>query len=127
MQILFQFFGIKYRRKYDSNILNDFYQCQKITTFWQEVKTCAGTNFGLMLNLLGAEDVIFGKYNDIKNEFANHIILYAKYFIHIKKIKNEDVHTEQFIYFYNNVLEQERERYIMANKLQKYTEKFKEL
>ena len=60
----------------------------------------------------------------IKNEFANHIILHAKNFIHTKRIKEEVVQMEQFRYYYYKILEQERERYIMANRLYKYTEKF---
>ena len=105
-----------------NQILHDFYEYQKIQTFWQE--TQPKTNMGLNLKISNAEDVIFGKYKDNKNEFANHLILYAKYFIHIKRIKEELVHIEQFIYYYKNILEQERERYIMANSLNKYIDKF---
>ena len=108
-----------------SNILHDFYQCQNLKPFWREVQTFASTNFGLNIKISCAEDVIFRNYKDLKKEFANHIILYAKYFIHIRKIKEELVHMEQFIYYYNNILEQERERYIMANRLYNYTQKFK--
>ena len=74
---------------------------------------------------MSVEDVIFGKYNGCDNDCLNHAILYAKFYIHKQYIQGKTVAFENYRYFYNFVLECEKQRYTMKNKIDSFNKRFK--
>ena len=61
--------------------------------------------------LLTAQDILFGKYTEAKYDTLNHLILYAKYYIHKQFLANKPVHVEHFLNYYYQIMVIEKQRY----------------
>ena len=64
---------------------------------------------------LSKTDILFGKFKQLKYEGLNHIILYAKYYIHKCFIQNTNPSIQSFIPYYRHILEVEKEIFIEKN------------
>ena len=110
--------------KLKANIVHNFFFCNEIKTFWCRFEQWYFENFNTENIHLSLEDVIFGKYNGCDNECLNHALLYAKFYIHKQYILGKTVAFENYQSFYNFVLECEKQRYIMNNKIDTFNKKF---
>ena len=71
-----------------------------------------------------AQDILFGKYTEVKYDMLNHLILYAKYYIHKQFIANKPVHVEHFFNYYQQSLEIEKQRYLEKGDPQRFQQRF---
>ena len=111
--------------KREANITHNFFFCDEIKTFWHRFEQWYSENFNSEYIILSIEDVIFGKYNGCDNDCLNHAILYAKFYIHKQYILGKIVAFENYICFYKFVLECEKQRYTMKNKIDTFRKRFK--
>ena len=68
--------------KQKANILHNFVTCTKVEDFWNQLQDKLATSGIDTPGILTPQDIIFGKPKQVRYDMLNHIIMYAKYFIH---------------------------------------------
>ena len=109
-----------------ANILHNFVRCTIIQQFWKELSDILLLQ-NIYDNQLTTIDILFGKFKQIKHEGLNHIILYAKFYIHKCFIQNTNPTVKIFISYYKNILNIEKQMFTERNKLQVFRTRFKKL
>ena len=111
-----------------ANILHTFYECPHVITFW--------ANTQKWLNKLeNYQDLTFTNYTVLlgmipftfMNCCINHIILYAKHFIHLQRKHNQIPLFSKFLHSYKYVLITEKELFTLklkGNMFQSFLGKF---
>jgi hypothetical protein len=107
-----------------ANIIHNFFSCTQVQTFWKKIQdwikdTCNDGPYCLTLS-----DILFGKYMHAKHDLLNHVLLYAKYFIHMQFVGQNHLFFSSFIQYYKNVLIVEKERLILQNKVDVFVKRF---
>jgi hypothetical protein len=62
------------------------------------------------------EDIILGKYTAIKYSLLNHVILYAKLYIHKQNVAQRHIYFDNFYMYYEKIIETEKERYTFIDR-----------
>ena len=62
-------------------------------------------------NSLSSADILFGKYKQVKYDLLNHIILYAKFYIHKQYVAGRRVNVTNFINLQTNIAHGKRKIY----------------
>ena len=107
-----------------ANILHNFVTCSRIKEFWIQVTGMLRIYNIEAPNLLMAQDILFGKYIEAKYDMLNHLILYAKYYIHKQFIANKPVCVEHFFKYYYQIMVIEKQRYIEKDGLKLFQQRF---
>ena len=107
-----------------ANIIHNFYLCPEIKQFWQNIEGIAVNN----LNMPGVElslcNVLFGKPPVVHYKLLNHLILHAKYHLHCAKKQNRPISNIHFVNYYKKIVEIEKERYSLVNKMKDFERVF---
>ena len=111
--------------KQKSNIVHNFFSCTDIAEFWTDLVRWYNNIYNTNLANLALSDVIFGKYKEVKNDCLNHMLLYAKYFIHKQYIQNTQLYFANFTHYYTPILDIEKQRYTEKGQLKKFQLRFK--
>ena len=107
-----------------ANIVHDFFTCDEIQAFWNEVYDMVNNICKYPLANLTINNILFGLYNGTIYDTVNHVIIYAKYFIHKQKIQKNKLYFKHFISFYKIILNTEKERYTMLDNLPTFHKRF---
>ena len=98
--------------KQKANILHNFVTCTLVNQFWEQLKLKFSEYNIEKAWPITANDIIFGKYKHAKYDRLNHAIIYAKYYIHRQFVSDKHLSVNNFFYYYKNILEVEKQRYI---------------
>ena len=104
----------------EPNIFHTFYECHTSKTFWEMLcKWLNNTNTCLLH--FTRNDILFGLIPyKITTHSINHILMYAKYYIHMKKKSQQIIHFETFLAYYKNILIIEKEIYCQNDDLKSF-------
>jgi hypothetical protein len=73
---------------------------------------------------LTPQDIIFGKAKQVRYDMLNHIIMYAKYFIHRQFVASKKLSINNFMNYYKQILYTEKERYVEKNQMNVFNNRF---
>ena len=108
-----------------ANILHNFVSCTNVKVFWDSIMQHIRTMSVLIPTELTPEIIIFGLYKYAKYDAFNHILLYAKYYIHTQYIFSKMLSTNGFFNYYSYVLMVEKQRYTENNDLPQFFSRFR--
>ena len=102
-----------YCKSATADILHTFCECKYLVTFWQQLSASAESKWGMKIptdNL----SIIFGQVPyTMQNHCINHIIMYAKYYLHKCRYKLEFPTKGGFLTYYKHILNIEKNTYTL--------------
>jgi hypothetical protein len=107
-----------------ANIVHNFFSCDDVKQFWSAIENWYASIYKTPTLIFSLKDIIFVKCIGAKLDCLNHMLLYAKYFIHRQSVKKKSLKFEHFAYYYQQVLEMEKQRYTIKNQLLIFTKRF---
>ena len=106
-----------------ANIVHDFYTCPKVQAFWQKICEMLTNICRFQVLELSLKDIIMGKLG-IKYDILNHVLLYAKYHIHMQICQKKQINFDHFLTYYKHIIEIEKERYVFVNQATTFHKRF---
>ena len=92
-----------------ADIIHTFYECKICLPFWENLNDWL-KNKGLLTTPLKKHEILLGLIPyKITTHAVNHMVLYAKYYIHKKKKDEKKINFMQFLYRYKSLLTIEKE------------------
>ena len=110
--------------KQKANILHKFVLCPTIQNFWHKFELFLKTYTIDHPQTLSQDNIILGLFKQAKYDMLNHVMLYAKFYIHIQHIAGRPVYINNFINYYKYVLLIERQRYSEKGQQQIFNSRF---
>ena len=107
-----------------ANISNNFFECVEVKTFWNFFETWYADTCKVQKPSLDVKDILLGKFKGVKYDCLNHMILYGKYFLHLQFVKGKNIYFKNFVAYYNNILEMEKQRYIEKQQVDTFQRRF---
>ena len=74
---------------------------------------------------LNRENIILGEHRHAKYDNFNHLLLYAKMFIHKQFVSEAKLCFRSFLNYYKHVLEIEKARHVEKDQIQNFLDRFK--
>ena len=98
--------------------------CEEIDNFWKKLATKLEDYHIEAPCHISPCDIILGRYKQPKHDLFNHVILYAKYFIHKQFVSNKPPIVANFMNCYKQILSIEKQRHIEKNQLGAFNIRF---
>ena len=116
-----------YCKEHEANILHTFYECHFSTSFWEMFRNSIIANKIGRIHLT-RNDIIFGLIPyKISTHSINHMLMYAKFYIHMKKKNQERICFEYFLCYYKHILTVEKEIYCQNSDLKSFNTIFEKV
>jgi len=110
--------------KQKANIIHNFFSCTEVQTFWLHLERNFARYNIPCPSKLTLENIILGLFKQVRYDMLNHVVMYAKYYIHKQFVANNKLNAEAFWNSYKQTLCIERMRYIEKNQLQVFNNLF---
>ena len=107
-----------------ANIIHNFYLCDDVQNFWKSFELWYANTCNTQRPNLSVKDVLFGKFQHVKHDCLNHMILYGKFYIHKQFVNDKKLFFNNFIPFYSHILEIEKHRYVEKQQLNTFEKRF---